>query len=147
MINNKLEKNTEWWWNQQKKIEQKLSNLEKKIFNTEKWENTSTKNKIKEIQELEKKEQKELEKNIETLFLSKNEKIEKTNIQKEKINQNSQEQNNQTIIPEIISLNRPEAAAGIQKSYSNIENTIKNSTEDPNPIARFFGKIIKRINP
>lgn len=47
----------------------------------------------------------------------------------------------------IQNLNRPEAAPGIEKSYANIEQTIKNSPKDKNIIARIAGKIMNRINP
>lgn len=44
-------------------------------------------------------------------------------------------------------LDRPEAEEGIAQAYTNIETTIKNSSQDKNPVARFMGKIINRINP
>ncbi len=59
--------------------------------------------------------------------------------------------NASTLPPEIKTainqLDRPEAKIGIEQSYTAIEQTIKNSPNDKNPVARVIGKIINRINP
>jgi hypothetical protein len=56
-----------------------------------------------------------------------------------------------TLPPEIKTainqLDRPEAKKGIEQSYTAIDQTIKNSPNDKNPVARVIGKIINRINP
>lgn len=51
--------------------------------------------------------------------------------------------NSQTKIA-IDALNRPEASAGIQKAYTAVENTIKNSKTETG-IAGFLGKIMNKI--
>lgn len=51
-------------------------------------------------------------------------------------------------IPQSIKeLNRPEAEEWLQKSYTTIQQDIENSDQDKNPIARWLGKFIKRLNP
>ncbi len=120
-----IEKGAQWWAERTKKTFEKQIN---KLKDKEKTEQQVTEAELKKIEQ-------------EEFSIDKKTEINKKNTPE------TTESPNTNISTAVKQLNRPEASKWLEQSYTTIQEDIENSDQDKNPIARWLGKLIKRLNP